>query len=165
MSEETVPQMRERIEALEKQVKDEADARSAAESKARLYEARDAFRGKGLKAEYAELFISQHSGDVTEEAVNGFVDKFGFKPESTPPPAAEEGSETVKNVTGSTALSNMSGAGSRPGDGGQQTPGEEAMTRQDWNELNKKDRVAARAVLARGGVQIRKDNIYARETN
>lgn len=164
MSEETVPQMRERIEALEKQVKEEADAKSAAESKARLYEARDAFRGKGLKAEYAELFISNHSGDVTEEAVNGFVEKFGFKPETAPTPPAEEGS-TVKNVTGSTALSNMSGAGSRPGDGGQQTPGEEAMTRQDWNELNKKDRVAARAVLARGGVQIRKDNIYARETN
>lgn len=163
MSEETVPQMRERIEALEKQAKQADEARQAAESKARLFEARDAFRTKGLKPEYAELFISQHSGEVTDEAVDGFVDRYKFQPENPTPPADGE-TKTEKSVPGSTALSALSGAGSRPGDGGQQTPSEQAMTRQEWNELNKKDRVAARAVLARGGVQIRKDNIYAQNT-
>ncbi len=164
MSEETVPQMRERIEALEKQAKDATTAAQAAESRARLFEARDAFRTKGLKPEYAELFLGAHQGDITPDAVDGFVDKFGFQPESTPPPADDSAKGAETNPPASSTLSAFSRAGSSVGEGGQQTPGTTTMTREDWNELNKKDRGAARAVLARGGVQIRKDNIYAQKT-
>lgn len=165
MSEETVPQMRERIEALEKETADAKKAAADSQSRARLFEARDAFRSKGLKSEYAELFLGAHDGDITADAVEGFVSKYGFQPESAPTPPADESSNTATNVLGSSALSALARAGSAPGSGGQQTPGDEAITREDWNELNKKDPAAARAVLAKGGVQIRKDNIYAQKSS
>ena len=163
MSEETIPQMRERIETLEAEKKASVKAQVAAEGKARLFEARDAFREAGYKPDFAELFVGAHQGDITKEAVSEFSTKYGFSAEGSPPPVPEEPAGTVPDTSpGSTALAQVSRAGSRPGDGGAAPAGTQTMTRDAWNELNKENPAAARVALQEGRVEIRKDNFYAR---
>ena len=160
MSEETIPQMRERIEALSKQVKDAEKASREAQDKARLYEARDVFREAGYNPKHADLFVKSHDGDITAEAVGGFAGEYGLAPAtaSTSEESSPEQSETGKDEDPGKDLSPFNRAGSGAGEGGAATANDNLMTRDEWEDLNRRDPNAARAALQRGRVQIRKDN-------
>lgn len=166
MSEETIPQMRERIESLEKNAKASEKALAAAEAKARLFEARDAFREAGYKPDYAELFVKGYEGDITKEAAVEFAGKYGFAASGgteaegkTAEGATTEGTSQETQSKGNLAA--LSRAGSRAGEGGAAPVGNEPMTRDAYNELYKTDPAAARKAVQEGRVQIRKDNPYA----
>lgn len=159
MSEETVPAMRERIQGLEKELKSAQDAAAAAESKARLYEAKDTFREAGYNPVHAQLFVSANpEGEITQDSVVEFADQYNLAPvEQEGESGGTDGSESNEGSEGSSSddsgLSAMGRAGGRAGSGGQQSAGDEKMTHQEWMELNKRDRVAARQALEKGLVE------------
>lgn len=156
MSEETIPQMRERIEALEKQTKEATQAREAAEARARLFEARDAFREKGLNPKHADLFVSNHTGDITADAVGAFATEYGLAPVTQP--TTETATGEGQDPSSDAALAALSRAGSGAGEGGAAAAGDGPMPREEWEALNARDPNAARALLRQGKVQIRGDN-------
>jgi len=160
MAEETIPDMRNRIDGLEKQLVTEQKAREAAEGNLRLFEARDAFREAGYQPKHADLFIKSFEGPITPEAVVNFVDEFGLAPQ---PKGAEGEGTKVKNeaVQSQGNLSSFSRAGSGAGEGGQQSPKGDTMTRQAWEELSRTDPNAARIAVQKGLVQLRTDNPLA----
>jgi hypothetical protein len=153
MAEDAIPQMREQIEALEKQLKAEQRAREEAVNTARKMTAREVAREAGLDPTHGELFANANpSVDVTVETLNSFADQFKLR--SQPAPVEEAAAPN----TDDSALSSFEGGGSRPGAPGQPTGGPEQMTREAWNELNRKDPGAARVALSQGRVQLRADN-------
>lgn len=166
MSEETIPEMRERIKVLEKEAKEAKEASAASEAKARLFEAKDAFRTAGYKPEQAALYVAANpDGEITTEAVATFADSYGLAPveQSKGEPAPESGDKS--NPPSGSELTPMGRAGSRPGDGGAAPASTEQMTHPEWMELNRKDPAAAREALVKGRVEISQDNFYARMFN
>lgn len=162
MSEETIPQMRERIDGLQGEVKTANERAEAAEKKARLFEARDAFREQGYNPKHAELFVAQNaSGDITAEQVTGFADEFGLSPvsvNSESSGAEESGSEETAASTD--ALAGMGRAASPPGTGGQENAGTERLSHQEWQELNEKNPSSAKEALRQGRVDTLPGNYY-----
>lgn len=162
MAEETIPQMRERIDALEKKLATEQKAREKAEADVRLFSAKEVFRSAKLPEVQAELFVKTHEGDITPESVKEFATKFGVAP--TEPVQKEATSEGTTTPATGTKLADMSRAGTGAGEGGAATAGDRPMSRQDWNALNQRDPAAALAVLRQGGVALRTDNVLAVRT-
>ena len=166
MSEETIPQMREANDRLAKQLK---EANSLAEKLAkenRTLAARDIFRDKGLDPKKASLFVGQHEGDVTEDAVVEFAKEFGFEApvdadEVVDGDSDEAGSSDPTPAPGGAELADLSRGGSRAGDGGAGGAADKSMTRQEWQALAATDPAAAKAAVASGRVQISKDNIFS----
>jgi len=163
MSEETIPQMREQINALEKQVKDLSKANSDFTAENRVLQARDVFRSQGYSAEGGELFAAQNpEGEITPEAVDTFVGKYGLASAKTDDAESSEGEEAAPEAAaGSPDLANMSRSGSRAGEGGASGSSTEPMTRQDWQDLMASDPAAGKAAVASGRVQISNDNPYS----
>lgn len=161
MSEETIPQMREQINALEKQLKELSKANSDFATENRVLAARDVFRQQGYSAEGGELFAAQNpDGEITAEAVDAFVQKYGLaQAKGGEAPSTEE--ETAPAADPGTAeLAALSRSGSRAGEGGASGSSLEPMTRQQWQELHARDPQAAKVAVASGRVQISKDNVY-----
>lgn len=163
MSEETIPQMREQINALEKQVKDLSKANSDFATENRVLSARDVFRTQGYSAEGGELFAAQNpEGEITAESVDAFVQKYGLASAGADDAAPETEEEAAPEAAaGSPDLATMSRSGSRAGEGGASGSSTEPMTRQEWQELMASDPAAGKAAVASGRVQISKDNPYS----
>jgi len=170
MSEETIPQMREQIDALTKQLKEANNSGSKLAKENRVLKARDIFREQKLDPKKADLFVGQHEGDVTEEAVVAFAQEYGF--EVVAPEGAGEGSEGEPSgeesgseaAPGSEELGKLARGGSRAGDGGAGGAAVETLTRQEWQALMKRDPAAGKEAVRRGRVQISKDNVFSGTT-
>jgi len=150
-NEDTIPQMRERIDQQNEQLRKlEADNRKLI--------ARETFREAGLKPEHGDLFAAQDAkSDITVDTVKAFATQFGLVEEEAPvedtPAPAETGASADE------ALTQMSSGGSGAGEGGAAST-KQRMTRDEWTELSKTDPAAARQALLEGQVQLRKDNFY-----
>lgn len=154
-NEETIPQMRERIDQQNEQLK-----QLGAENRRLI--ARETFREAGLKPDHGDLFAAQDAkSEITVDTVKAFASQFGLIEETpatdaeveTTPAAAEQGDPADE------VLSQMSSGGSGAGEGGAAST-KQRMTRDEWTELSKTDPSAARQALLQGQVQLRKDNFY-----
>lgn len=156
MSDDAIPQMREQIEALEKQLKAALKGQAEAQNTARKMTAREIARETGLDPSHGELFATSNpEADISVEALQGFAEQFKLTPsvtEAAPKAEADESSAVEES------LASFPGGGSRPGSGGQPSAGSEKMTRDEWNDLNRRDPQAARVALEQGRVQLRADN-------
>lgn len=157
MSDETIPQMRETIESLQKQLKAEQKALAETQARARKAEARELARSVELDPAHGELFAASNpDADLTEDAFRAFADQFKLAPAAAPS-TSDEGEEDESSVADE-GLAGFTGGGSRPGAGGQPSARTEKMTRDEWNDLNRRDPQAARVALHEGRVQLREDN-------
>lgn len=162
-TEETIPQMRDRIDAQNKQLsglrKQNQELRTVA--------AESTFEAAGYNPKHAALFVTQtaEAGTIpTSEVVEAFagewdlakvkVDKQEQSGESSEPVEAEE-QDAPQRAPGS-ALDPMSRSGSSTG-AGAGGAGSEAMTRQEWIQLSKTDKAAAENALRQGRVQLSGD--------
>lgn len=164
MSEETIPQMRERIEALEKQTKTAEQRATEAESKVRVFEAREVARDQGFSPKTGELFAKVNEGEITPEALNTFATENGLQPVKETTTESEGTSEEADDsgetdTTGN--LGAMSGGSSASGSGGQQAAGSKTMTKAEFHSLSQSDPVAARQAALEGRVELRADNPLA----
>lgn len=164
MSEQTIPEMRERIDALDKANKKlEGDLKVQVQTN-RTLQAKEVFRDKGFDPKHGELFATTNpDGDITGEAVEAFVEQWSLSAAKETPATEEtapvEGTEQGAPSTASTNLAGMNGGGSGPGGGGQPAVEATTLTKDQWHELNRTDPVAAREALSR--VELRKDNPLA----
>lgn len=161
-AEETIPQMRDRIDAQNKQLaglrKQNQELRTAA--------AEAVFEQQGYNPRHAELFVNQtaEQGTVpTPETVAAFAGEWDLaKPQleseqSSAPAETEEAEEQpVDQQTPGSALAPMSRSGSSEG-AGAGGAGTEKMTRQEWIQLSKTDKGAADTALRQGKVQLSGD--------
>lgn len=157
MAEETIPQMRDRIEEQNKEL-------SSLRRENRTLKASELFRDKGYSPSHAELFTSSHEGDITAEAVEEFVQKFDLAPQSAPetPPSDTQSEEEAPAPDPGEGLSDFSGGGSRGGSGGAATPGTKTMTKEAWKDLQKSDPAAAKLALLQGRVELNPNNPYVK---
>ncbi|MCI0558202.1 MAG: hypothetical protein MN733_06880 [Nitrososphaera sp.] len=162
MSDETIPQMREQIEAL---VKDldlaKSNASTLAKENRRLL-ARDVARDNGFAASRGDLFASVSDGDITAEGFLAFTQANDLAPlgsDSASTGSSGGGDLTPSAPVGSADLSQMARGGSRPGDsaGG---ASQEKMSRQAWQELYANDPAAAREAVRQGRVEIASGNPF-----
>jgi hypothetical protein len=160
---ETIPQMRERIEAQNKELASLRKSNSELGVEVRKMQARDAFRSAGFKAVHGDLYAAQYpEGEMSADSIAAFAKEYGLAAEEAQAAAEPQEEEAETGAKTGAALSGMSRSGSRPGDGGQPAAGaDKTMTRQEWVELSKSDPVAARKAVREGRVQIRKDNPFA----
>lgn len=154
MADETVPQMRDRIE------KQNTEIRELRQSNRQLM-ARETFRDAGLKPEYGDLFAAQ-ADDKTEintDTAKAFAEQYGLSPAVVEEAAQEVEQQEETGASDDAVLAGMSSGGTTAGEGGAATTGP-SMTRQDWIELQKSDPAAAQQALMQGRVQLREDNFY-----
>lgn len=157
MADETIPQMRERID---KQNTEISDLRS----QLRTFEAREAFRDAGLKPEFGDLFAAQADDKtaINTETASAFAEQYGLGASIVQEEAEVEEAPQTEEESGAPAgseLASMSSGGTSAGDGGAATGGP-TMTRQEWIALQQTDPAAAQSALMRGQVQLREDNFY-----
>ena len=166
MSEETIPQMRDRIDSLDKANKDLTSDNARLTGENRSFAARDAFREQGYAANHGDLYAASHpEGDITADGVNEFAGQFNLpKVELVASSddgegSTEEGDQSSEDA-GSTELADMARGGSRPGDsaGGATS---DSMTRAEWQTLMQSDPVAGREAVSQGKVQISRDNPWS----
>lgn len=169
-TEETIPQMRERID----QLKSEKQALEASladkSSELRLFMSRDAFREAGYAASHGELFAAQNpEGEIKPEAVREFAQKYGLNPvQQGSAPAVEETSgddageqEPQETTDPGQALGTFPSGGSRPGADSAAGAGTRKMTKDELRELQKSNPAAARQALVEGRVQFSGPNPFA----
>lgn len=152
---DTIPQMREQIDALQKQIKSMETSTKELSSENRLLKARDVFRQQGYDPVHGELFATSNSGEITAEAVDEFASKYGLVPTARDESPAEEEASVADN---SDAMSSFSRAGSGAGSGGAAGPTENTLTRAEWVALSKSNPAAAKEAVSAGRVQLRADN-------
>jgi hypothetical protein len=157
MSEETIPQMREQIDSLSKELKTLRATNTDLEKAKRVLTTKDIFRNEGYSPSHAELFVSMNpEGDVTKEAIVEFVGQYGLVAEKTSEEGQEvsndEGSETG-NAPGSEDLATMSRGGSGSGEGSAGGAVGKDMTRQEWQRLYAQNPAEAQNALRQGRVQ------------
>jgi hypothetical protein len=165
MGDETIPQMREQIEAQAKDLESVKSANAALAKENRRLLARDVARDQGYAASRGDLFASVVSdGDITAEAFVSFAQANDLAPLTSDSGGGSGGSEGEGDPApdapvGSADLSQMARGGSRPGDsaGGATR---EKMTRQQWQELHANDPVAAREAVRQGLVEIATGNPF-----
>ena len=158
MSDETIPQMRETIDRLQKDLKSERSTIEQLTSDNWRLTSRDAFREEGFPAQYGDLYAGQNEpGEVTAESVSGFVDSFGLTKAEAPAVegegSTEEGAPSQEGSPGSPELAGMSGGGTNAGDGGSGGPSIEPMTTDAWRKLRATDPELAAQAVRQGRVQ------------
>ncbi len=164
MSEETIPQMRDQIDTLNKANKDLSADVDRLSGENRGFAARDAFRNEGYAANHGDLYAAANpEGDITADGVNEFAGQFNLpKVEVVAPTEGDEGSEGEGDLSstdsvGSTDLADMARGGSRPGESaGGASP--EGMTRAEWQVLMQTDPAAGKEAVRQGKVQLSSDN-------
>lgn len=157
MAEETIPQMRERIEALEKQVKSLSGDKDTLNTENRTLKAREFARDQGYDPVHGELFASSTDGDITADGLSEFANKFGLNPTSTE--VANETTSTEESAEDNAdAMDSFSRAGSGPGTAPAAGVGSDTLTRQEYMELAVSNPAAAKEAVAAGRVQLRSDN-------
>lgn len=157
MAEETIPQMRERIEALEKQVKSLSGDKDTLNAENRTLKAREFARDQGYDPVHGELFATSTDSEITAEGLNDFATKFGLNPTTTE--VTKETTSTEESVEESApGMESMSRAGSGPGTTPAAGVGSDILTRQEYMALAQSNPAAAKEAVAAGRVQLRADN-------
>lgn len=160
--EETLPQLRERIDAQNKEL-----AGLRQQNTKLLSEAASArFELEGYNPKHAELYVrTAEDGAVpTVETIRTFAEEWdlGKRAPATTTDSVDEAApvdEEEPNEDQGADLSHLdrlSRSGSASGDGSGGT-GTEKMTRADWIKLSQKDRAAADSALRQGKVQLSGD--------
>lgn len=165
MSEETIPQMRERINKLEKSEKELQSQNADLSKEVTTLKARDTFREQGYPASYGDLFAGQSDGsEVTVEAVQTFIEQYGLAPGDSPATgdgSTDEGDlESDQQPSGSEDLALLARGGSRAGEGGTGSSASETLTRAEYLDLARNDPAAAKVAVSQGRVQVSRDNPY-----
>lgn len=166
MSEETIPQMRDRIARLEKSEKDLKSQNEGLSKENTQLKARDQFREAGYPASYGDLFAGQAEPDteITPEAVQDFVKAFNLNVDGSASEddsgTTDEGGSNDDAGTDTEGLDVMARSGSRSGDGGSGSPEAKVLTRAEYLDLARNDPAAAKAAVANGRVQVSTDNPY-----
>jgi hypothetical protein len=164
MSEETIPQMRDQIDTLNKANKDLTADVDRLTGENRGFAARDAFRNEGYAANHGDLYAAANpEGDITADGVNEFAGQFNLPKlelevsTEGDEGSTEEGDQSLDGGAGSTDLADMARGGSRPGESaGGASP--ESMTRAEWQVLMQSDPAAGQEAVRQGKVQISRDN-------
>jgi hypothetical protein len=155
MTEETIPEMRERIEAQNKAIKDKDTEIGKLNSQLRVRDAREAFRGAGYNPKHGDLFATTNpEGEITAEAVAAFAGEWDLQPAASDSIADEGTDDTSDADDGTDTLGSLGRSGTRAGEGGGGSSLEKTLTRQDWMELQATDPVAASQALSQGRVLI-----------
>ncbi len=165
MSEETIPQMRDQIDSLEKSNKELASGNATLTKENRGLQARDVFRNEGYAANHGDLYAASHpEGDITKDAVNEFAGQFNLAKVELKTTDAGDGDGSDKggdtsgaDASGSTALGDLSRGGSSSGDGSGGTAPEK-MTIPEWQALMQSDPVAGKEAQRQGRVEISSTN-------
>lgn len=167
MNEETIPQMRERIDRLEKSEKDLKSQNGDLSKENTKLKARDLFREAEYPAAYGDLFAGQIEGsdEVTPEAVQTFIESYDLSKDGSPATGDSstddegnsESEQKEKNVEG---LELLSRSGSRSGEGGTGSSSSETLTREEYMDLARNDPNAAKVAVSQGRVQVSRDNPY-----
>jgi hypothetical protein len=156
-----IPQMRETIDRLNKEKAGLQKDNGELQSKVRVFEAKDAFRGAGYNPNHGELFAAMNpEGEITPDAVAEFAERQSLPPLSGDTGDSSEEGDSTSDDAGDSNLAGMAGSGSRGGDGGAGGANVESMTRQEWQALHADDPAAAAQAIASGRVEISKDNPY-----
>lgn len=156
---ENIPQMREQIESLTKDLTSSREKTAVVEKDNRRLLARDLAREQGYEASRGELFAAANpDAEVTAENLDAFVQLHNLgKASESGDGGAGSSSEGGNDPTGasnvSSDLAQMSRGGSRPGDSAGGAT-QEKMTRQAWQALHQTDKTAAREALRQGRVEI-----------
>lgn len=160
---DTVPQMRERIDQQNEQLKAKEQELAELKAQLRTSNARELFREQGLSPKHAELFAATNpEGELTPEAVQEFATSYGLAtPADEPSEAAEAPQEGTTEDPGE-GLSAFSGAGSQGQAGEAATPRKTKLTRDEWKALQKSDPAAAKNALLNGQVELNPNNFYVR---
>lgn len=157
MSEDTIPQMRERIDTQAAEIQTRDSTISELQSELRASQAREAFRDAGYNPKHGSLYAQQNpDGDITEESVAAFAGEWDLTPASPSAPT-EEVVDNAEASDGSEALDSLDRSGSRAGSGGDGSSSEQVLTRQEWIELQLTDPVAAASAMNQGRVQLGED--------
>lgn len=165
MSEEQTPaQMREQIDALEKDLgkakTSNADLTKQVSSLTGQLAARDA----GLDPGLADLFVASNPGaEVSVDGLKAFAEKWGIGAAKAPEAPADEQKPEEAPTPNTEGLENMARAGSGSGQGGQQAAGVQTLSAQEFADLSRRDLPAAQKALSEGRVRVRDDNPYARD--
>ena len=161
MSEETVQQMRETIERMQKATAADAKTITDQAVEIRVRDAREAFRTQGLNPRHGDLFASQEPDtDINAETVTAFAEAWNLKAEEKIDSDSDDGEKTSEVTDGSEGLSSMSGGGSQS-EGGVPSGDEiELMPRQEWIQLSITDPARAKQIATSGRVAISADNPY-----
>jgi hypothetical protein len=164
MSEETIPQMRERIERLEKAEKEITSQRDSLRKENAQLKARDAFREEGYPASYGDLYAGQNGdAELTSESLDAFVTAFGLTKataQSTGEESTSKGESESEAESGNADLALLARGGSRAGEGGVGSSTQAPMTRAEYMELAQTDPNAAKVAVSQGRVQLSRDNPY-----
>lgn len=161
---DSVPQMRERIDQQNEQLKAREQELQELKSQLRTANARELFREQGLSPKHAELFAATNpEGELTPESVQEFATSYGLAPQAAEPSEAGDTPEpqTTEDDPGE-GLSAFSGAGSRGQAGDAATPRTTKMTRDEWKALRDRDPAAAKVAIANGQVELNPNNFYVR---
>lgn len=155
MADETIPQMRDRIDK-------QNDELNVLRGELRQYQARDAFRAADLDPKFGDLFAAQADAkaEITPDAVKEFAVQYNLTPVPVEQTEVAEEQPAESSEPADTALASMSSGGTA-GSGGAATAGNR-MTRDDWVQLQTTDPVAARQALLEGRVELREDNFYVK---
>jgi len=167
MSEETIPQMREQIDSLAKQVKELTQSNTGLVTDNRILAAKDVFRNEGLPPTHAELFVLKNpEGEATKEAVAAFVEEYGLLSSvSVASGEVPSGEAPGADAPGSEGLANLARGGSGSGEGGVEGAAGQTMTRQEWQNLYAQDPSAAKQAYLQGQVRTSADTPVPAGTN
>lgn len=164
MSEETIPQMRETIDSLTTDLGKARDSENAALGQVKELTGQVIALGQGYSKAQGGLYAKVAEGDLSAEGFDSFATEQGLpQAQSNTETDSEEGStdegSSATDVAGSADLAKMAGGGSQAGEsaGGATT---KQMTRSEWQELHASDPAAAREAVAKGRVEIARDNPF-----
>ncbi len=164
MSEDTIPNMRDQIKALESENSKLRSNNETLETDNRAFAVRNAFVDQGYSPEHAELYASVSQDEATADNINEFVTKYQLSPVSSEESSGETesadgGDESQSSDESVGNLSGMSGGGSGAGSGGADGAGRESMTIQEWKQLSFTDKTAAEEAIRQGRVQVPQDSV------
>lgn len=164
MSDETVTQLRETLEASQKELKKLSRANEDLVKENRALQAREALRGAELDPKLADLYLGVNpEGEIDVEAVKTFAASYGI---ATTKAIQEESVEDESNGAKKDppveeGLANIGRVGSRGGEGGQPPVGTKLLSTSEFLELQRSDPSEASKALAEGRVKLRSDNPMA----
>lgn len=155
-SDEALDNLRTQVDNLEAQLSAAKTELGFLKTENRGLRAERLFEYAKLSAKQVPLFVRElgEDEDIDADAVTAFAEKYDLKPS-----AETSSTEDAGKDKGSEDLSDMSGAGVRPGAGGAGSASG-SMSRDEYKDLHKKSPAAAADALARGRVRLRDDNFY-----
>lgn len=159
MSEETIPEMRETIERLQKERASLVKDNTKLQSDLHIRDAREAFRSGGYDPRHGDLFAAKNpEAEITEENVATFADEWNLAAVSVKSTSESEENSADLADDGTDALSAMGSGGTSTGEGGASGTATQKMTRSEWKKLMITDPASAKAAVASGKVEISGDN-------